>query len=390
MLIDRGRRSGLHFVSRPSQCAGRPHLDLRPQAMSPVYLYACWRSPRRARCRRGWQRRASVSGSCAGGHGPRSETSPPRPRWDEGRRCVAHDAAVLALWPRGRPALFPARFRSIASAVWLACSGAARRLNASTPPARWTARARRCEQMTTLALGGGGTRRNPRPTTAVPDCSAPAGTGSAVDLDARGAPPPATRAPSPRSRASWTSWLPRLAASGGEARASAAPASVYHLVARKSWTRTGAAVASAADGRRACAHDQRARPPYASRPTSSRGRRQTRSRKKPVKRAKPATRAARRATTVTRAELESLRADLRRVAAGPRGGTPTGRRPAVGGAPGARPWSSCASSWSARPFDGWRRGTLEPQQIEDMGLALMRLRRPPCDMAARFGLTPRS
>jgi len=34
------------------------------------------------------------------------------------------------------------------------------------------------------------------------------------------------------------------------------------------------------------------------------------------------------------------------------------------------------------------RGTLEPQQIEDMGLALMRLEETVVDMAARFGLTP--
>ena len=33
-------------------------------------------------------------------------------------------------------------------------------------------------------------------------------------------------------------------------------------------------------------------------------------------------------------------------------------------------------------------GTLEPQQIEDMGLALMRLEETVVDMAARFGLTP--
>jgi hypothetical protein len=33
-------------------------------------------------------------------------------------------------------------------------------------------------------------------------------------------------------------------------------------------------------------------------------------------------------------------------------------------------------------------GTLEPQQIEDMGLALMRLEETVTDLAARFGLTP--
>ena len=33
-------------------------------------------------------------------------------------------------------------------------------------------------------------------------------------------------------------------------------------------------------------------------------------------------------------------------------------------------------------------GTLEPHQIEDMGLALMRLEETVVDMAARFGLTP--
>ena len=33
-------------------------------------------------------------------------------------------------------------------------------------------------------------------------------------------------------------------------------------------------------------------------------------------------------------------------------------------------------------------GTLEPQQIEDMGLALMRLEETVADLAGRFGLTP--
>jgi hypothetical protein len=111
-------------------------------------------------------------------------------------------------------------------------------------------------------------------------------------------------------------------------------------------------------------------------------------RKKPARPARPAPRA-RRATTVTRAELESLRADLRRVAGGP-------------------------ARWNADPEDvqksvvrlvlalveflrklmerqAIRRmeaGTLEPQQIEDMGLALMRLEETVADLAARFGLTP--
>ena len=110
--------------------------------------------------------------------------------------------------------------------------------------------------------------------------------------------------------------------------------------------------------------------------------------RKPVKAAKPPARA-RRATTVTKAELESLRADLRRVSDGP-------------------------ARWNADPEDvqksvvrlvlalveflrklmerqAIRRmeaGTLEPQQIEDMGLALMRLEETVVDMAARFGLTP--
>jgi Gas vesicle protein K len=114
-------------------------------------------------------------------------------------------------------------------------------------------------------------------------------------------------------------------------------------------------------------------------------------RKKPGKAAKPATSTARarRATTVTKAELESLRADLKRVAGGP-------------------------ARWNADPEDVQRSvvrlvlalveflrklmerqairrmeaGTLEPQQIEDMGLALMRLEETVVDMAARFGLTP--
>jgi Gas vesicle protein K len=114
-------------------------------------------------------------------------------------------------------------------------------------------------------------------------------------------------------------------------------------------------------------------------------------RKKPVKPAKPATSRARarRATPVTKAELESLRADLKRVSGGP-------------------------ARWNADPEDVQRSvvrlvlalveflrklmerqairrmeaGTLEPQQIEDMGLALMRLEETVVDMAARFGLTP--
>ena len=111
-------------------------------------------------------------------------------------------------------------------------------------------------------------------------------------------------------------------------------------------------------------------------------------RRKAVKPPKAAARA-RRATTVTKAELESLRADLRRVSGGP-------------------------ARWNADPEDvqksvvrlvlalveflrklmerqAIRRmeaGTLEPQQIEDMGLALMRLEETVVDMAARFGLTP--
>ena len=97
----------------------------------------------------------------------------------------------------------------------------------------------------------------------------------------------------------------------------------------------------------------------------------------------------RRATPVTKAELESLRADLKRVAGGP-------------------------ARWNADPEDVQRSvvrlvlalveflrklmerqairrmeaGTLEPQQIEDMGLALMRLEETVADLAARFGLTP--
>jgi hypothetical protein len=111
-------------------------------------------------------------------------------------------------------------------------------------------------------------------------------------------------------------------------------------------------------------------------------------RRKAAKPPKAAARA-RRATTVTKAELESLRADLKRVAGGP-------------------------ARWNADPEDvqksvvrlvlalveflrklmerqAIRRmeaGTLEPQQIEDMGLALMRLEETVVDMAARFGLTP--
>lgn len=114
-------------------------------------------------------------------------------------------------------------------------------------------------------------------------------------------------------------------------------------------------------------------------------------RTKPAKRAKPSKAAARvrRATTVTKAELESLRADLKRVSGGP-------------------------ARWNADPEDVQRSvvrlvlalveflrklmerqairrmeaGTLEPRQIEDMGLALMRLEETVVDMAARFGLTP--
>ena len=97
----------------------------------------------------------------------------------------------------------------------------------------------------------------------------------------------------------------------------------------------------------------------------------------------------RRTTTVTRAELESLRSELKRAGGGP-------------------------ARWNADPEDvqksvvrlvlalveflrklmerqAIRRmeaGTLEPQQIEDMGLALMRLEETVTDLAARFGLTP--
>jgi Gas vesicle protein K len=114
-------------------------------------------------------------------------------------------------------------------------------------------------------------------------------------------------------------------------------------------------------------------------------------RKKTGKRAaekKPAARP-RRATPVTKAELDSLRADLKRVAGGP-------------------------ARWNADPEDVQRSvvrlvlalveflrklmerqairrmeaGTLEPQQIEDMGLALMRLEETVADLAGRFGLTP--
>ena len=110
---------------------------------------------------------------------------------------------------------------------------------------------------------------------------------------------------------------------------------------------------------------------------------------KPIPRRKPATRP-RRTTTVTKAELESLRAEVKR---------------AGGGGP---------SRWNADPEDVQRSvvrlvlalveflrklmerqairrmeaGTLEPQEIEDMGLALMRLEETVTDMAARFGLTP--
>ena len=93
---------------------------------------------------------------------------------------------------------------------------------------------------------------------------------------------------------------------------------------------------------------------------------------------------------VTKGELRSLRAELAR---------------ACGGVP---------SRWNANPDDVQRSvvrlvlalveflrklmerqairrmeaGTLEPKQIEDMGLALMRLEETVVDMAARFGLTP--
>ena len=115
--------------------------------------------------------------------------------------------------------------------------------------------------------------------------------------------------------------------------------------------------------------------------------------RKTVRRRKPATRSRRattRTTTVTKAELESLRAELKRA----RGGGP--------------------SRWNADPEDVQRSvvrlvlalveflrklmerqairrmeaGTLEPQQIEDMGLALMRLEETVTDLAARFGLRP--
>lgn len=111
--------------------------------------------------------------------------------------------------------------------------------------------------------------------------------------------------------------------------------------------------------------------------------------RKTVPRRKPATRP-RRTTTVTKAELESLRAELKR---------------AGGGGP---------SRWNADPEDVQRSvvrlvlalveflrklmerqairrmeaGTLEPRQIEDMGLALMRLEETVTDLAARFGLRP--
>jgi hypothetical protein len=95
-------------------------------------------------------------------------------------------------------------------------------------------------------------------------------------------------------------------------------------------------------------------------------------------------------TAVTKAELKSLRAELERAG---RGGP---------------------SRWNADPDDVQRSvvrlvlalveflrklmerqairrmeaGTLEPRQIEDMGLALMRLEETVVDLAARFGLTP--
>jgi hypothetical protein len=97
-----------------------------------------------------------------------------------------------------------------------------------------------------------------------------------------------------------------------------------------------------------------------------------------------------RARAVTTAELKSLRAEVER---------------AGGGGP---------SRWNADPEDVQRsvvrlvlalveflrklmerqairrmeEGTLEPRQIEDMGLALMRLEETVTDLAARFGLTP--
>jgi hypothetical protein len=92
---------------------------------------------------------------------------------------------------------------------------------------------------------------------------------------------------------------------------------------------------------------------------------------------------------VTKGELRSLRAELARGGGGP-------------------------SRWNANPDDVQRSvvrlvlalveflrklmerqairrmeaGTLEPQQIEDMGLALMRLEETVTDLAARFGLRP--
>jgi hypothetical protein len=95
-------------------------------------------------------------------------------------------------------------------------------------------------------------------------------------------------------------------------------------------------------------------------------------------------------TAVTKAELKSLRAELARAG---------GRGP---------------SRWNADPDDVQRSvvrlvlalveflrklmerqairrmeaGTLEPRQIEDMGLALMRLEETVTDLAARFGLSP--
>ena len=95
-------------------------------------------------------------------------------------------------------------------------------------------------------------------------------------------------------------------------------------------------------------------------------------------------------TAVSRAELESLRAELKR---------------ASGGGP---------ARWNADPEDVQRSvarlvlalveflrklmerqairrmeaGTLDPRQIEDMGVALMKLEETLHDLAARFGLSP--
>jgi hypothetical protein len=114
-------------------------------------------------------------------------------------------------------------------------------------------------------------------------------------------------------------------------------------------------------------------------------------RKRPVTPAKPATSTARarRATTVTKAELESLRADLRRVAGGP-------------------------ARWNADPEDVQRsvvrlvlalveflrklmerqairrmeQKTLTKKEVEAVGAALMTLEETIRDIGRRFGLTP--